>query len=79
MIKCGKIVNITKCKNAFIYDGSINVFVDKKYVDKNIKLGDIVRYFVIERYNVEKNTKLSQAIIIKIGGNYEILCSKKGK
>ena len=72
-------VNITKCKNAFIYDGSINVFVDKKYVDKNIKLGDIVRYFVIERYNVEKNTKLSQAIIIKIGGNYEILCSKKRK
>lgn len=79
LIKCGKIVNITKCKNAFIYDGSINIFVDKKYVDKKIKLGDTVRYFVIERYNIEKNTNLSQAIIVEIGGNYEILCSKKGK
>lgn len=79
LIKCGKIVNITKCKNAFIHDGSINIFVDKKYVDKKIKLGDTVRYFVIEKYNIEKNTNLSQAIIVEIGGNYEVLCSKKGK
>lgn len=79
LIKCGKIINITKCKNAFIYDGSKEIFVDKKYVDKKIKLYDTVTYFIIEKYNIKKNMNLSQAIIIKIGGNYEILCSEKRK
>lgn len=78
-IKCGKIVKITKLKNAFIFDGLSNIFVDKKYIDKKMKIGNVVKYFVIEIYNNEKKCKLPQAVVINIGGNYEVLCSKKGK
>ena len=79
LIKCGKITKITKLRNAFILDGSSNVFVDKKYINKKIKVGDLVKYFVIEKYNNEKKCKLPQAVVINIGGNYEVLCSKKRK
>lgn len=78
-IKSGKIVKITKSKNAFLNNGESNIFVDKKYLDKNIKVGDMVKYFVIEKYNCEKKCVLSQAVIINIGGNYEVLRSKKRK
>lgn len=77
-IKCGKIVKITKLRNAFLFDDS-NIFVDKKYVSPKMRIGDTVKYFVIEIFNNEKGCKLPQAVVINIGGNYEVLCSKKRK
>lgn len=79
LIKHGKIVNITRNKNAFVSDGTINIFTDKKYISKNTKKGASVRYFVVEKYNIIKKDKIAQAIIINGGGNYEILCGKKRK
>lgn len=79
LIKYGKIVNITRNKNAFVSSEATNIFIDKKYLSKNVKKGDSVWYFVVEKYNIIKKNKISQAIIINIGGNYEILCSKKRK
>ena len=77
MIKWGKIVKITKSRNAFISDGSSNIFADKKYIDNKMKTGNMVKYFVIEIYNNEKKCKLPQAVVINVGGNYEVLRSKK--
>lgn len=79
LIKYGKIVKITKLKNAFISDDSSSIFVDKKYIDKKMKVGNMVKYFMIEIYSNEKKCKLPQGVVIDIGGNYEVLRSKKRK
>ncbi len=63
-IKNGTIASITKSGNAFVTAGNSNIFVDKKYVDRNDKVGNDVKYYVIEMFNTQSEKITKQAILI---------------